>query len=186
MKENFAIKNLILFLLSTAVVQSLDAQRQKKGPLKPQPTVVAPAALAEPAAQARAETPTSTNTATQPAAPKWYESVKITGMVRVRPEVKENYAFDAGQRYNFVGQKVWLSAEKVFDDKTKMVITLQDARIWGGQNPTITDTSTEQQATDIREAYVQMKDFFFTPFELKLGRQKLEYGEQMLVGALDW
>lgn len=185
---NFRFKKKASFILLALVSYSanLQAQRPRRGPLKPQAPVVAPATLANPVVQPNAETQPATTASTVPVAPKWYESVKITGMVRVRPEVKENFAFDAGQRYNFVGQKVWLSAEKVFDDKTKMVITLQDARIWGGQNPTITDTSTEQQATDIREAYVQMKDFFFTPFELKIGRQKLEYGEQMLVGALDW
>ncbi len=175
-----------MLLLLILAAHALYAQRPKKGPLKPMAPVVAPAVLAEPTKPTTGDAnalPVAPTAATQA---KWYESVKITGMVRVRPEVKENFAFDADRRYNFVGQKVWLTAEKEFDDKTKLVITLQDARVWGGQNPTITDTGTEQQATDIREAYVQMKNFFYTPFELKLGRQKLEYGEQMLVGALDW
>jgi hypothetical protein len=116
----------------------------------------------------------------------WYDSFRFTGMIRVRPEIKENYAFDADQRFNFVGQKVWLTAEKQFKDKSKIVITLQDTRVWGGQSPTIIDTGSEQQATDIREAYVQLANFLWTPFELKLGRQKLIFGEEMLVGSLDW
>lgn len=186
MKTHSTKIRFLAIVLAIASVTALGAQKPRKGPIKPAGVVVAPATPAEPLKAATAESATSVTGSTPAVTAKWYDSVKITGMVRVRPEIKENFAFDADRRYNFVGQKVWLSAEKEFDDKTKLVITLQDARVWGGQNPTITDTGSEQQATDIREAYVQMKGFFFTPFELKLGRQKLEYGEQMLVGSLDW
>ncbi len=168
----------VIAMLATA---EIGAQLRKKKPAEPPRVVKAPAVVAGP--QEAVAKPAE---AEKPAEQKWYESVKITGMVRLRPEMKENFAFDADQRYNFVGQKVWLTAEKEFSDKSKIVITLQDARVWGGQSPTITDTATEQQATDIREAYVQLKNFLWTPFELKLGRQKLVFGEEMLVGALDW
>lgn len=170
-------------LLTTLFVTSAGAQKKQPARPKAEPVVTAPAApaTAEPTVTAPAPA------ATAPAAEeKWYDTVKITGMVRVRPEVKENFAFDDSQRYNFVGNKVWLTAEKEFKDKTKVVITLQDARVWGGQNPTIIDTGAEQQATDIREAYVQLKNFAWSPFDLKVGRQKIALGEEMLVGALDW
>lgn len=170
----------VLFFATFVGTHGIHAQLRKKKPIEPK-VVKAPAVVATPA-------PNSDKPAVaeKPPEPKWYESVKITGMIRVRPEVKDNYAFDADQRYNFVGQKVWLTAEKEFSDKSRAVITLQDVRLWGGQNPTITDTGTEQQATDIREAYLLLKNFLWTPFDLKMGRQKLEYGEQMLVGSLDW
>lgn len=182
MLRAFVKELIVLSAVCLLVTGEAGAQLRKKKPAQPKlltpppqtATVVAPATSAAPPA------------AEKPPEAKWYESVKITGMVRLRPEIKENFNFDADQRYNFVGQKVWLSAEKEFSDKSKLVITLQDARVWGGQSPTITDTSTEQQATDIREAYVQLKNFLWTPFELKLGRQKLEFGEQMLIGSLDW
>lgn len=169
-------------LITLTMAQALGAQAQKKKPAKP----AAATAEQAPAAATTPQATTAPSAAEPQAAEKWYESVKITGMIRVRPEIKENFNFDDSQRFNFVGQKVWLSAEKEFKDKSKLVITLQDARVWGGQNPSITDTGTEQQATDIREAYVQLTNFLWTPFDLKLGRQKLIYGEEMLVGALDW
>ncbi|GAB4421959.1 MAG: alginate export family protein [Turneriella sp.] len=170
-------------LLTALLATAAEAQKRKPA-AKPQaePAAATAAPVTTEPAPAAATTP-----AVAPAAEeKWYDTVKISGMVRVRPEVKENYAFDDSQRYNFVGNKVWLTAEKEFKDKTKVVITLQDARVWGGQNPTITDTGTEQQATDIREAYIQLKNFAWTPFDLKVGRQKLAFGEEMFVGALDW
>ncbi|HNN00752.1 MAG TPA: alginate export family protein [Turneriella sp.] len=172
--------------LMTALLTTAAEAQKRKPAAKPQ---AEPAAAA--AAPATAEPAQPVATATAPAAApateeKWYDTVKISGMVRVRPEVKENFAFDDSQRYNFVGNKVWLTAEKEFKDKTKVVITLQDVRVWGGQNPSITDTGTEQQSTDIREAYVQLKNFFWSPFDLKVGRQKIALGEEMLVGALDW
>ncbi len=163
-----------------AGTQGINAQLRKKKPIEPK-VVKAPAVLATPAASAAKPAEGE-----KPPEPKWYESVKITGMIRVRPEVKENFAFDDSQRYNFVGQKLWLTAEKEFNDKSKLVITLQDVRVWGGQNPTITDTNTLQRATDIREGYLLLRNFLWTPFDLKVGRQKIALGEEMLVGALDW
>jgi len=169
------MKTLYSMVVITAITSGMTfAQAKKKAAAA---TAVATQPVAAPAAEKPPE---------KPAEEKWYDSVKISGMIRLRPEVKENFAFDDSQRYNFVGQKAWLTAEKEFKDKTKLVITLQDVRVWGGQNPTITDTGTEQQATDIREAYVQLKNFFWTPFDLKVGRQKIALGEEMLVGALEW
>lgn len=171
----------LLSLIVFTTAQALGAQVQKKKAAKP----VAAAASAEPALAATANATAPATTDPQ-AEEKWYDSVKISGMIRVRPEIKENFAFDDSQRYNFVGQKLWLTAEKEFKDKSKVVITLQDVRVWGGQNPTITDTNTLQRATDIREGYLLLKNFFWTPFDLKVGRQKIALGEEMLVGALDW
>lgn len=177
-------------LLATMFATVAEAQK-KKQPAKPAATEITTAAPANAAAvstaPAEATGAQATATATAPAAEeKWYDSVRISGMVRVRPEVKENYAFDDRERYNFVGNKVWLTAEKEFKDKSKLVITLQDVRVWGGQNPTITDTGSEQQATDVREAYALLKHFAWSPFDLKVGRQKIALGEEMFVGALDW
>jgi Alginate export len=177
---------ILMVTLGVLSVSEISAQLRRK-PIAPV-KAAKPAAVIAPVAAATPSAPV----VTAPAAPaastqeKWYDSVKISGMIRVRPEIKDNFAFDADQKYNFVGQKVWLTAEKEFADKSKAVITLQDVRIWGGQNPSITDTGTERQATDIREAYLNLKNFLWSPFDLKVGRQKLEYGEQMLVGSLDW
>ncbi len=186
MKPGFALKCASLTSLVITLVLPVNAQLKPKKAPQPKATAAKPATVTAPVVAATPVAPVAT--ATQPAAnqEKWYDSVKISGMIRVRPEVKDNFAFDGDQKYSFVGQKVWLTAEKEFADKSKAVITLQDVRIWGGQNPSITDTGTERQATDIREAYLNLKNFLWSPFDLKIGRQKLEYGEQMLVGSLDW
>lgn len=174
------LSSLVIFYFAFPAYAQL--KPKKAPPQKAQPAKAAAPAKPAVATQAALETKPA-----EPApAPKWYESVKISGMVRVRPEIKDNFNFDTDNKYNFVGQKVWLTAEKEFADKSRAVITLQDVRIWGGQNPSITDTGTERQATDVREAFLQLKNFLWSPFELKVGRQKLEYGEQMFVGALDW
>lgn len=171
-----------LSVIVFTMAQALGAQAQKKKPARPTAAGVeqVPAAAATPIA-------TAVPAAAEPQAEeKWYDSVKISGMIRVRPEIKENFNFDDSQRYNFVGQKLWLTAEKEFKDKSKIVITLQDVRVWGGQNPTITDTNTLQRATDIREGYLLLKNFLWTPLDLKVGRQKIVLGEEMFVGGLDW
>lgn len=182
MKSTVYAKWILASFIAILATGEAGAQLRKKKPAEPPKVVKAPAAVAAPQ---NAQTKPAEDAA-KTEEPKWYESVKITGMLRVRPEVKENFAFDDSQRYNFVGQKIWLTAEKEFKDKSKLVITLQDVRVWGGQNPTITDTNTLQRATDIREGYLLLKNFLWTPFDLKVGRQKIALGEEMLVGALDW
>ena len=112
-------------LIVFTMAQAVGAQAQKKKPAKPAAAAVAPAP-----AIATNPVATAAPAAAEPQPEeKWYDSVKISGMIRVRPEVKENFNFDDSQRYNFVGQKLWLTAEKEFKDKSKIVITLQNVRV---------------------------------------------------------
>jgi len=165
----------VLFLCSVAI-----GAAPRKGPLKPVAVDAPPTKGATPEAVQPAESIQIEKKE------NWYDSFKLSGMIRVRPESKQNFGFDDTQKYDFVGQKTWLTAEKTFSDKSKAVVTLQDVRIWGGQNPTNTDTGTELQAVDVREAYLLLKNFFFTPFDLQVGRQKIAYGDEVLVGYSDW
>lgn len=124
------------------------------------------------------------------AVPSALEGIKIGGLYRIRPEVKQNVGFNEGKSNtaNYVGQKVQLSVSKHFNPNAWLKITLQDARIWGGQSASATalDTSREQQAIDLREAYLELKKLGGSDLGLQLGRQKLVYGNQRLVGHLDW
>ena len=118
----------------------------------------------------------------------WYKTIQFSGMIRWRPEVRKNVLFQSGTTENWVAQKAWLTFSKTFKDKSKAVIRLQDVRVWGGQRSSkaATDTGAEQQAVDVREAYVDLKNLLGSPFDLQVGRQRLFYGEQRLLGHLDW
>ncbi|HRP69877.1 MAG TPA: alginate export family protein, partial [Turneriella sp.] len=176
------IYSLSVIFFSIAGILPLNAA-PRKGQLTPA-AKTAPAAVVENKVEVTAKTSEADAQAQEKK--NWYDSIKISGMIRVRPESKQNFGFDNTQKYDFVGQKTWLTAEKTFSDKSKAVVTLQDVRIWGGQNPTNTDTGAELQAVDVREAYLLLKNFLFTPFDLQVGRQKIGYGDEVFIGVSDW
>lgn len=183
-KMNFALFAGVL--CATFVTAPVSAQRKPRMPKAP--------TAKEAATTTKAGAVPAQPTAPQEVAPDSVEipkakdeSFKFSGLIRIRPEVKEGLGFDKSKNFNFVGQKVWLTAEKAFSDKTRFLITLQDARVWGGQSGAAgTDTSGEQQAVDVREAYLQADDFLGTPLSLRLGRQKMTFGDELFVGVSDW
>ncbi|MCB1146720.1 MAG: alginate export family protein, partial [Leptospiraceae bacterium] len=89
---------------------------------------------------------------------------------------------------DFVGQKLQIAFTKETESGMIFKATLQDARIWGGQtNSSIAlDTGAEQASTDVREAYLLIPDAGIESFDVKLGRQIFNYGDQRLLGSLDW
>lgn len=121
----------------------------------------------------------------------WYETVKLGAMIRIRPEAKYNYDFDKFKNDNisFVGAKAQIWIEKEFTENTKVKINLQDSTIWGGEkgSPNGLDTVNDntRQFVGIREAWIESKELV-GPITLQAGRQILKYGDERLVGALEW
>ncbi len=117
---------------------------------------------------------------------------KYGGLIRFRPELRENNDFDGkiNDQNGFTGQKIQVWLEKEFSDKVKARITLQDARLWGAERGSQTGLNTAndatRQSTDIREAWLNIKKPFKLPVQLQVGRQILAYGDERLVGSLDW
>ncbi|MBE8364447.1 alginate export family protein [Leptospira borgpetersenii] len=121
----------------------------------------------------------------------WYESVKLGGLIRIRPEARYNYDFDKFKNDNisFVGAKAQIWIEKEFTQNMKARIVLQDSALWGGEKGSIIgiDTANDntRQSVGIREAWVESKELI-GPVTLQAGRQILKYGDERLVGALEW
>lgn len=124
--------------------------------------------------------------------PTWSDGLKVGGLIRIRPEMKYNYDFNSTTNDNvdFTGQKVQFFIEKEFTKDIHTKITFQDSRIWGGEKGSITGVSTAndstKQSTDVREAWLEAKNLFDVPISLQAGRQILNYGDQRLVGGLEW
>ncbi len=128
------------------------------------------------------------------------ESLKVSGLLRVRAEVRANADYsDANLPAEYVGQKAQLSFEKKLADKSLVKITLQDARIWGGEPNSSNGLSTANEgdalkngqstdvteSTDLREAYLEVAGLP-GDMALRLGRQKIAFGSERLFGSLDW
>jgi len=132
---------------------------------------------------------------TETTAPALHESLQgleIGGMIRVRPEIKQNYTFSEtrgqGVNDNFVGQKSQIFVKKTLADGSCVKVTIQDSRVWGGEANANNGLSTanETESTDIREAYFNLHNPGGLPLDIQMGRQILSYGNQRLVGPLDW
>ncbi|MEP7355476.1 MAG: alginate export family protein, partial [Acidobacteriota bacterium] len=60
----------------------------------------------------------------------------------------------------------------------------QDARVWGkNQNPPVVPF---QNTLDLRQAYVEIGDSETKAWGVRAGRQELVFGEQRLIGHLNW
>ncbi len=129
---------------------------------------------------------------TAPAIDKSLQGLEIGGMIRVRPEIKQNYTFfetrGQGLNDNFVGQKSQIFVKKTLADGSSVKVTIQDSRVWGGEANANNGLSTanETESTDIREAYFNLHNPGGIPLDLQIGRQTLSYGNQRLVGPLEW
>lgn len=121
--------------------------------------------------------------------------VTFSGQYRVRGEYKENYDLDDANRdtVDTWTQRVRLTANAKATDDVSAKITLQDTRIWGAEGntaaggPQLTDLGTTvNSGVDVHEAYLNVSNIFGTPVSLRAGRQELAYGDERLVGAINW
>ncbi|MCC5813210.1 MAG: alginate export family protein [Leptospira sp.] len=123
---------------------------------------------------------------------EWIDGLILGGLIRFRPEMKNNYNFDKSQNenVNFSGQKIQFYIHHDFSKDLEAKITFQDTRVWGGERGSMSTTNTAndttRQATDIRESWLTAKKLFDMPLHVKMGRQIMVYGDERLVGALDW
>lgn len=124
--------------------------------------------------------------------PTWSDGFTAGALVRVRPEMKYNLDFNrtTNDNVDFTGQKIQFWIQKEFTKDVIAKITFQDSRLWGAEKGSLTGLSTAndgtRQSTDVREAYIEVKNNFDLPFHIQAGRQILRYGDERLVGSLDW
>ncbi len=169
----------------------------------------APVLFAEPDPNAKAESDKKSEgpKAEKSAPDAWLDGLRLFGLIRLRPEAKYNYNFDksdltctkaAGQteickaqddNAEFVGSKLQIGIEKKWKDRVTARVLIQDTRVFGAETGSATGLGTANSSTnqslDVREAWVDAKALL-GPIDLQLGRMVLSYGDQRLVGGLDW
>ncbi len=67
-------------------------------------------------------------------------------------------------------------------DKISTFVQLQDSRFYGAEPNTLWDTHN----VDLHQAYLQVDDFIGDKLTLKMGRMQMAYGEERLIGRVDW
>ncbi len=137
----------------------------------------------------------------------WINDIIRMGIyLRPRQEFRNNLDFN-GSSSGYTDRTLQTSSLYLLIDPNPYVtgkITLQDARVWGGDSPASTGdiravffantpnissagqtTSTSLNSTGIREAFVMLKKL---PLDLKaqIGRQIWTYGDQRMIGGANW
>jgi len=133
-----------------------------------------------------ADPPVETPVVERPAAaylndelPGWLD---LSGEFRFRYEDRQGLGFREGadDGYGLVRTRVNLGVEA--QPWLKLFFQGQDSRAPGHRNP----NGVFKDTFDIRQAYVKIGGQEGSPVAVTAGRQLLSYGDQRLIGALDW
>ncbi|MFK7741603.1 MAG: alginate export family protein [Planctomycetota bacterium] len=109
----------------------------------------------------------------------------VTGQWRFRYEGFYDYDFnrDAGPSADFLSQRARIKFDFEATDDINVVFELQDVRNWGEELSTVDDSA---DGLDFHQAYVQIENMPGIGGTMKAGRQRLVYGDQRIIGGLDW
>ena len=112
------------------------------------------------------------------------ENIKPTAQVRYRFESSgRDFNKDTSNR-NFSLLRSRLGMLFTPKEDLEVVVMIQDARIMGEETSTLFDGNADN--FDLREGFMKVKQFFFSPLDMKLGRMRVKYGEERLIGAVEW
>jgi hypothetical protein len=112
------------------------------------------------------------------------ENFKISGELRMRGEVRDNADFNSDRLDGTakVLNRLRLGFLRQFDHGLMVFAQLQDSRIWGEEGSSLTPLN----AVDLHQAYLEIDRVAGLPLLIRLGRQKLSFGSERLVGSYDW
>lgn len=136
------------------------------------------------------------------------QSVKISGDLTVRSIMRDDYGLgspaeidpartgpqSASDMYFMSSTEVQIDAD--LTDNVSAVIRLGNQRDWNGAEKSISDTTTlatngeggltydeEEFMVAVDLAYIELKEFLYSPLTLRIGRQDLWFGKGFIVGA---
>ncbi len=113
--------------------------------------------------------------------PHW---LRLSGEYRVRFEGLGGFAFKPDNDDAFVLGRARVNTTIIPTSWLKLQFQGQDAQVWGrNQKP---DGPPYQDTFDVRQAYVELGNMESSKFGLRVGRQELSFGEQRLIGPLNW
>lgn len=113
----------------------------------------------------------------------------MSGQIRLRPEARENADFDGAKddKQAVIGSRARLTVDAKVSDGVSAKLTVQDVRQWGQEsNVNTAMEGSTGQALDVFEGYFQVNEIGGSPVSAKAGRQTLVYGDQRLLGHLEW
>ena len=112
------------------------------------------------------------------------EPLKISGELRMRGEARNNADFNSERLDGTVQvfNRLRLGFLQNLDDGLLIFVQLQDSRIWGEEGSSLTPLNK----IDLHQAYLQIDRPAELPFTILVGRQKLAFGSERLLGNFEW
>ncbi len=141
----------------------------------------------------QAASPAADDAGSAPPALRWetklpLEKVVLTGEIRQRLELQDNYDLDGptADDEDFVASRIRFGIEVVASKDWNGFIQVQDARNWGGSPSASTGNTqaTQSDSTDIQQGYVRGKPYEQVTFTA--GRQAWSFGQEKLIGSGGW
>ena len=117
------------------------------------------------------------------------KSLTITGQNRIRGEVNRGI-YAPGNPFGeentaLVRMRNRLRFDFAVNDHIDAVFEIQDVRVWGQEGKT-TAYNANNTGVDLKRGEVILKDLFDTALDLEMGRFVMQYGDQRLIGHLEW
>ena len=109
------------------------------------------------------------------------QNVKIGGQLKTMSVIRSN--FDANNTRDHLNEIfAWtkLNVQADLTDNVSTDIGLLQERVWGDSTA---DTAASTSALDLETASVTMKEIFYAPLTVTIGRQKLAYGNKLIIGS---
>ncbi|MCX7909434.1 MAG: alginate export family protein [Ignavibacteria bacterium] len=108
--------------------------------------------------------------------------LKISGELRVRTELDGRDFLNRTYPQSFTALRARLGFEKKFNEHVSIFVQLQDSRVYGEEQNTLTSLKN----IDLHQGYVSVKNIFDSPIYFTFGRFKLQYGKYKIFGPNDW
>lgn len=110
------------------------------------------------------------------------QQVRFGGQVRPRYELRDP-ARD-GRRDDFVSMRVRAQVSAALERDVRVFVQLQDVRLWGEEGGTLSDFRADN--FDLHQGYVELEGLGAPWLALRIGRQEAAFGEERLIGPVDW
>lgn len=107
---------------------------------------------------------------------------KFSGQIRPRLEIDNKALIPDNKPNTFISLRSRLNVSYSPLEDYSIFLQVQDSRIMGEE----TGTTSNSKNLDIKEAYFELKNIFNSPMNLKAGRFAAAYGNERLIGAVDW
>jgi len=120
--------------------------------------------------------------------------VRISGEIRLREENWGNFYgpdnsasggtdFSGGdESFDFTLLRTRLRFDVDIEEDLVAVIEFQDVRVLGSEGSTVADT----EGVDLKRGAFIVRNMFNQPLSLEVGRFVLKYGDERILGGLDW